>query len=276
MENFSRREFFKKFVPKSSEKNEDISAPEVTNTQTEQTTLSRRDFLKFISAIGVVATTEQIGIKTAQAQENQKTTGAEQGDKEHSYTKTIIEQSLIMGASVIADTILEKLKIEHGNKILSEEDIIEYFRDKPIKGLLEVGILGPVVEEALFRALPSRGLINKKDARHRWDIGIPTSLLFALGHNLKIEESGELRFIKSVPVSAFMGGLFYWYLMREKGYSHAAIAHSMNNTIPMSIGILLFKAYPEEKAEEIVKKYFKSNRITKFPGKVSHKTRRRQ
>lgn len=256
MENFSRRKFFKKFVPKFKENIEGVSDSDATNVKTEQAVLSRRDFLNFIGAIGVAVTTGQIGIKTAQAHENKKTSGMEQYTKEHSYTETAIEQSLIMGANYVAEAIFEKLKIEHGNKTLNVEDIIEYFRDKPIDGLLKVGILGPVIEETLFRALPSGLFINKKDAQHRWDIGIPVSLLFALSHNLKQEEWGELQFVKSVPFSAFIGGLFYWYLMREKGYSHAVMAHSINNTIPMSIGILLFKAYPEERATEIVKKLF--------------------
>ena len=162
-----------------------------------------------------------------------------------------------MGARYIADAIFEKLKIEHGNQSLSDEEIIEYLRDKPISGLLEVGVLGPIIEEALLRALPS-GFIDKNDKRTRWEIGIPTSLLFALFHNLKRENSGELQFVKSVPIGQFMEGLFYWYLMREKGFSHATMAHSINNAIPMSIGILLFKKYPEEeKAKEMIRKYLR-------------------
>ena len=288
MKNFSRREFFEKFVPKSDGNAESFPLPEMENGTTEQPTLSRRSFIKFLGAMGTAVALEQIGVKTAEAQENKEAQknfktenqeptlqeksvteskpetstkfqrpGKKQEDKEDSYTETAVEQSLVMGARYIADAIFEKLKIEHGNQSLSDEEIIEYLRDKPISGLLEVGVLGPIIEEALLRALPS-GFIDKNDKRTRWEIGIPTSLLFALFHNLKRENSGELQFVKSVPIGQFMEGLFYWYLMREKGFSHATMAHSINNAIPMSIGILLFKKYPEEeKAKEMIRKYLR-------------------
>lgn len=285
MEDFSRREFFKKFAPRPESNAKAIPLPEIESGATEQPTLSRRSFVKFLGAMGAAVALEQIGVKTAEAQQNKETeknpkvekqepvpketpvtepkpeiSTEAQGlktekteDKENSFAETAIEQSLMMGAKYIANAIFEKLKIEHGNKSLRDEEIIEYLKDKPISGLLMVGALGPVIEEALFRALPT-GFIDKNDKRSRWEIGIPTSLLFALTHNLKKEESGELQFTKSIPISQFMGGLFYWYLMREKGYIHATMAHSMNNAIPMSIGILLFKAYPEEKAFKITRK----------------------
>lgn len=263
MENFSRREFLKKLLPDDKIGTEYIPIQEIKNSNIEQPTLSRRAFLKFVGGIGVALAMERVGAKTAEAQNDKESA---KKDKESSYAETAIEQSLMMGASAIAGAIFEKLKIKTGNKSLSEEEIIKYFRDDAINSLFYVGILGPAVEEALFRALPSRGLIDKNDKRQRWDIGIPTSLLFALAHNFREEESGELQFVKSVPVSQFMGGLFWWYLMRVKGYSHAAIAHSMNNTIAVSIGILLFKAYPEEKATKIVKKIFFPKENNRIPG----------
>lgn len=296
MEDFSRREFFKKLVPRSESNAEATPLPEAESGATEQSTLSRRSFVKFLGAVGAAVALEQIGVKTAEAQENkeaeknpkvenqkpipQETPAkepkhetsdkaqkleAEQEDKENSFSETAIEQSLMMGAKYIANAIFEKLKIEHGNQSLSDEKIIEYLRDKPISGLLEAGVLGPIIEEALFRALPA-SFIDKNDKRNRWEIGIPTSLLFALAHNFKKEESGELQFAKSVPTSQFMGGLFYWYLMREKGYSHATMAHSMNNAIPVSIGILLFKTYPEEKALKITRKIFGMKEGDKISG----------
>ena len=256
MEDFSRREFLKKFAPKPQEQTKTSLAPEIENTKTEQATLSRRAFLKFLGAIGATIAMEQIGVKAVEAQGRKETAKTKQHNKEYSYKETAIEQSLMIVAECIAETIFEKLKIEYGNHTLSEEELIEYFRDKPIEGLLQAGALGPVIEEALFRALPSRIFTNKKDKRHKWEIGIPTSLLFAFAHNMRRKDLGKLEFVKSVPIAQFMAGLFWWYLMRKKGYSHAVMAHSINNTIPMSIGILLFKTYPEEKAIQIARKIF--------------------
>jgi predicted RNA binding protein YcfA (HicA-like mRNA interferase family) len=44
-----------------------------------------------------------------------------------------------------------------------------------------------------------------------------------------------------------MGGLFYWYLMRERGFSHAALAHSTHNATVLAIGKLLYKIFPPKK-----------------------------
>ncbi|MEK7074446.1 MAG: CPBP family glutamic-type intramembrane protease [Patescibacteria group bacterium] len=301
MEDFSRREFFKKFIPKPQEKVEIdpvqekasiAGVCEMEGVKTEQRILSRRTFLKFVGAIGAAVAIEQMGSKRAEAQEasedskindikNQKTdtqsksenisheiqtSEAEQKSAEDSYTQTAIEQSLMMGAKYIANAIFEKLKIENGNKSLSDEEIIECLRDKPISSLFVTGVLAPVIEEAFLRALPS-AFIDENDKKHRWDIGIPTSLLFALTHNFKKEESGELRFLKVVPINQFMGGLFYWYLMREKGYSHATMAHSINNAIKICIGMLLVRAYPEKKATEMVRKIWGLKKDEKISGK---------
>jgi len=282
MEDISRREFFKKFIPKSKEPSESISLPETTDEVPEnQPTLSRRSFIKFLCAMGAAVALEQVGISTAEAQERQKNKdtkvekpgkSAQRSDiknspndnkepetkdkeKENSYTETMLAQSLLMVAKVLAVSIFKKLKIEHGNKTLSEKELIDYLKAKPIELIIEGGVLLPVVEEAIFRALPS-SLIDNKNKSHRWDIGIPTSLIFALAHNIGVDEFEELEFKKSVPIAQFMGGLFYWYLMREKGYSHAVLAHSMNNIIPISIGALLFRIYPKGKAESIAKKMF--------------------
>lgn len=282
MEGFSRREFFKKFIPKSQKDLNTIPVQETKEAEIASQVLSRREFLKFIGAIGATVAMGQVGIKTAEAQETSETTKTNDRERQEgiaqtdmqpksenishetqtseeeqkdidSYTETAIEQSLMMGAKYIANAVFEKLKIENGNKSMSDEEIIEYLEDESISTLFTSGVLAPIIEEALFRALPS-GFINQNDKGHRWEIGIPTSFLFALMHNFKKEESDEWSFTKAVPISQFMGGLFYWYLMREKGYSHATMAHSMNNAIPFSIGILLLKAYPKEKATKMVRK----------------------
>lgn len=285
MENFSRRELFKKFIPKHEKNAHNISTSDIENVEKEHVTLSRRSFLKFLGAMGTALAIEQIGVSTAEPQKDSEVnkkidtknqdvspqvtlkqksedtssheskTEIEEDNKEGSYTETAIEQSLMIGAKYIAHAIFKKLKIEHGDKSMTDEEIIKSLRDYPIATLFASGVFVPVIEEALFRGLPS-AFIDTNDTRRRWEIGIPTSLLFALVHNVSKEESGKLQFIKSVPINQFMGGLFYWYLMREKGYSHAVFAHSMNNAIPLSIGILLFKAFPEKKAVRITKKIF--------------------
>ena len=45
--------------------------------------------------------------------------------------------------------------------------------------------------------------------------------------------------------------------MREKGYDHAVLAHSINNTVPLAIAALLLKASPPEKSEKMAKQALK-------------------
>lgn len=54
--------------------------------------------------------------------------------------------------------------------------------------------------------------------------------------------TNKLELTKTVPLSQFMGGLFCWYLMREKGFSHAVLAHSINNATEYSIGKYLYES----------------------------------
>ncbi len=296
MEDLSRRELLQKFIPKfQKETTKIVGTPEIVNSEVKQLPLlDRKTFLKFIGVLGAVLAVEQVGIKTTQAQENKgviqqndtknpeqitketptnkqlkpenvsnkipkpetKLEAEQQGNKENSYLDTAIEQSLMRVATRVTGEIFKRMKIQQGNQSLNPKLVLAYLRDYPISGVLEAGILGPAVEEAIFRALPSviiDRFVDTKDNRSRWEVGIPTSVLFALYHNFKKGESGEWEFIKSVTMSQFMSGLFYWYLMREKGYSHTLLAHSMNNAIPFSIGALLFKIYPEKKAASLLK-----------------------
>jgi len=266
----NRRELFNLFVPSSTP---EVASPETVvseNIMPDAPTWSRRSFLKFILAAGAATSLSDLNIETADAQEPVSDEGAEEDATEsvtsikldekteeakNPYTQTLLEQGLVMVAKSIAESTFEKLGIEHGNKSLTDERLVEMLRDKPIEGLLEGGILGPVLEEAIFRALPS-SLINNMSRRSRWGIGISSTVLFALAHNREPDESGNIQFAKSIPISQFMGGLFYWYLMRERGYTQAVLAHSANNTVALSIGILLFKSYPDEKALQVSEKLF--------------------
>lgn len=252
MENFSRREFLKNLIPGVGQLNETLNT-DSESTETEKIELSRRDFLKFLGVLGAGAAMEHVGIKTASAEpaepEIQIVSEIENNSIE-SYSETAIEQSLWIAAKVLTNHIFEELKINTGNASLSDEEIKRWVEKTPILPLFTSTMLGPLVEEFAWRALPS-SMIDKNDNRINWNVGIPISAIFALSHNLKLKK--ELPGIEilgdSIPVTQFMGGLFYWYLMREKGYSHAVMAHSMSNTIPLAIATYLYKAYPEGSGE---------------------------
>ncbi len=112
---------------------------------------------------------------------------------------------------------------------------------KPLMVLSAVAGM-PVLEEAIFRKtvadlfasdLPSVGV--------GWNIGIPSSMLFAIYHNVSIEGKVDdpmnpldiakhLNFdTKTIPLPQFILGMMCWYLMREKGLLHATEAHAVWN-----------------------------------------------
>lgn len=87
-------------------------------------------------------------------------------------------------------------------------------------------VIGPVIEETLFRLVPA-SVLGK-----RWSIGVLTSLLFASVHGLE-----------RVPVSQFLGGVFYWYLMKERGIDHSIFAHATNNNA-LAVANFLSQKFP--------------------------------
>lgn len=239
--------------------------------------LTRRNFLKLTAGIALWLTVGQSGIKPANAQEIEKRPSLPEHNQKKSlgekttqflqeeikrdfqevkfirsddYGKTALQQILLMGSKKVVNVILDELKIkptELSNK--QADEILGSLKNRPVEGIIKYGILGPAIEEYAYRLFPSVDFIDKNDKSIRWDVGIPSAAIFALVHNIKGDEFNHLKLRKSVPLTHFIGGLFYWYLMREKGFSHAVLAHSMNNSIPLSIGALSYKAYPEEKNE---------------------------
>ena len=106
-------------------------------------------------------------------------------------------------------------------------------------------VRAPIIEEALFRIIPS---YLSGGAGKRWDVGIPTSALFALLHNLTARETPGLGIplgaerklaLTWVPLPQFMMGCYFWYLMREHGALAALLTHSGANHLsglPMLMG----------------------------------------
>lgn len=139
-----------------------------------------------------------------------------------SYVDTTLKQTF---ATLLKDKVgnfLEKMGMSHGNQSYSRERWIEGFKKEPLSNIVMGGLLIPVGEEAAFRLSVSKEFIKDADNSMRWDIGLPTSLAFALMHNIHQEgkwwEVSKLGLKKSIPAEQFIGGLTYWYFTREKGY----------------------------------------------------------
>ena len=59
----------------------------------------------------------------------------------------------------------------------------------------------------------------------KWTIGGLSTLLFSAAHD------GFMSF----PIQPLVSGAFSWYLMQEKGFIHAFLAHSTNNTLSLAL-----------------------------------------
>jgi len=131
-----------------------------------------------------------------------------------------------------------------------------------------------LIEEAVFRLIPSEylaGRVGKGSREKRWDIGIPMSAIFALGHNIQRKNSSDIlprftSFKEFVPFSHFMSGVFYWYLIREKGYNHAFLAHAAHNAEVYALGELLSRIFPIRRSEAETVNSFQMNESEPPPG----------
>ena len=126
------------------------------------------------------------------------------------------------------------------------QSMLKAFNQDPKKASAKMvalmAVKAPVLEESLFRYLPS--LLAGTEGK-RWDVGIASSIMFGFVHNIsKGDPTGiKLPFNRTfttdvLPLPQIIIGLFYWHLMREYGLSAAILAHSTNNLLPaMTTGI---------------------------------------
>lgn len=125
--------------------------------------------------------------------------------------------------------IEEKTDLLIGNRGSDREREIEQTRD-PAFNIIKSSLLHPLGEEAFFRKLPSA--LIPKNLGNFWKVGIPGSLVFAAAHNIATDSDGMRQMhYDTLPVYQFAFGALYWKLMRERGYMHAVLAHSIVNTL---------------------------------------------
>ena len=286
---YSRREFLRRLVEPIKRMAEAAGSPEDGGKENLQEgkgrMLSRREFLALLGALAATLAMGKLGLRTAEAsgvkiekrkklaEGKQTSQGPNESEedlikekkrrksvadkllrlpvKKDSYAETVVEEGLMIVAEAIAGSILAELGIETGNKSIDMDELLERLRDKPLETFLVGAIIDPIGEEALLRLLPSTVLDNMGGKGIDWNVGIPTSAIFALGHNLRYDEFERLRFAKSVPLSQFMAGLFFWYLMRERGFSHSLLAHSLGNSVALAIAKFLIKTYPPKPDDRI-------------------------
>lgn len=178
------------------------------------------------------AQSDSRGGRAVRASNRESANRGEQGAG--NYVQTAEQALLMTAAKLIGTHVLKKIGIEHSNPV-TKEDIKKILTLNP-KTILAYVIAYPVGEEAVFRLLPN--LFLPKNGKMRWDVGVPVSMLFAAIHNIDDPVEGKW-FQKSIPLTQFVGSLFYWYLIRERGFSHSVLAHSINNASVIAVANIM-------------------------------------
>lgn len=177
--------------------------------------------------------------------------------KNPDYVRSMIETSLMNMAEGIASEVARYLNIPSGGGYAQSEEFAEKLKNFSWKDFFRGTVVAGLVEEAIFRLQPSieldtEQLQQQDDPNYReryWGRGVYEAGVFAIAHNFYFE-NGKLRFAKTVPIEQFIAGIYFWYVMRERGFSHAAFSHAFNNTLCFDIAELLRKQLPKKTEQE--------------------------
>lgn len=270
----NRRDFLKfwrSFFPTRSV----LTSPE---TQANVPSLTRRQFVKFLLTAGAsLAASRYPGIShylgIEPAEEDQllpKPRQEESMQKEPTLADTAVISALYSLSELISLPIIKALKIPvgtAGSVCISDEMMRADFEAHLYKTLLSLSVVDPMTEEVIFRALPSfiTDVIKGQSREVLWEVGIPVAGIFALYHNVgKDKDTEKTIFVRDkIPLRQFAGGLFFWYLMRERGFPHAVVAHSITNSIPFTLGKMLYDVLPPKSCTEVSKEATNQESIQK-------------
>jgi membrane protease YdiL (CAAX protease family) len=160
-------------------------------------------------------------------------------------------QAIAMVIKRLIHEAVQRIGVQQGGAGIGETKKSNILKDKPLKSFFLTVLLAPLIEEAGFRAQFSDA-VKPCDNQIRWDIGVLSSALFSLIHVIGPKDNGTgLKFNKTLPLTQFLGGLFYWYFMRTRGVLHAMLAHVMNNAVFAGSNILTYRILPEKTAEKV-------------------------
>ena len=140
---------------------------------------------------------------------------------------------ILLAINIATAPIASSVGIPTGNESYSSEEGQRLF-ENPVKGFILGSIVSPLSEEVLFRASPNMVFAYGSEGM-RWDVGIPSAMLFALAHNLKgngFYPTGV--YTSRLPLAQFFGGLLHWKLERDGGLVNTVIPHSAYNTIALA------------------------------------------
>lgn len=127
----------------------------------------------------------------------------------------------------------DRIGVDHGGHAADGDLYAEQLQESPVQLYLRDNIAIPVVEEAIFRLLPSAFFSDEVDPLNmRWGTGIASATLFAAVHNFSKPEADRITLhLDSIPVEQFVLGVYCWHAQRRGGFRHAAGAHVLYNNL---------------------------------------------
>lgn len=237
--------------------------------------LSRRAFLKliFVMCTALGATTSNIPASAESMNSAEQSPLPDQNftpldDPEEALgpvetslelAQTAIETSLMRLGNLALEKVMDYLRMPHGDAYLTDpkvqEELIQLLTRGDINKVLKYVILPPIGEETLARLAPSMIVDHIGASSQAPWVGILSSLLFAFSHNFvgNDEMTGDPILSTKIPISQFIVGVFLWRLMREKGFSHALMSHTLYNVESLAIAKLLLETYPGNNTEAALK-----------------------
>lgn len=256
---YSRRDLFKRYAPNAPRTN---TEPHPIN-EIPKITLTRKQFLRFAAGLGSALTTKPNEARAAQPLSNRSSSilsptaelkrfFEEKRMNPKEYAKTMIEQSLVTaGNAMFVSFMRRRYPIPAATEDLSVYESKlreETIRENEVREFIDKTIETPLVEEFVHRLIGSKIATGLGVKGTGWQVGIPISAIFALRHHLS-EEGNETQVnIGPSSLPQFMNGVFLWYLMREKGFSHAVLGHALNNAAGDGVVKILDRAFPKKGA----------------------------
>lgn len=189
----------------------------------------RREFLKGLLSTSLLAIgmgSGSAGAKVLDMLTSSKNVKVEEGGTSYTYSQTAVEQHLMLIGELITTRLLEAMfgETSFGNAHLTKEKINEMLKD-PARLWAMATVISPSIEEVLFRLLPGN-LFGTN-----WFVGTVSTLVFADSHNWGSEA-------RKVPVPQLIQGIWFWYLLKHRGFSHSLVAHALNNNTVAVVKII--------------------------------------
>lgn len=202
--------------------------------------LDRRGFLKYIGRGAAVALlgNAAFGPKSGNI--------AYEPEGNWGYKDDMKLAGLGLASEVISVVAMKSIGLSAGNAGMNE--MSKKIAKKPVKGAIGMVALGPALEEAAFRWLPSTAadFIHPRGRNsRRWILGTLNSIGFAAIHNYKTEKAEKTMY----PVPQFITGMFQWYAQRRGGYKHATFTHAFHNAVIYPLVLVGAHAANKEKSD---------------------------